>query len=146
VNDFETVREALSDYLGSLPSAEDWTTPEDDVINAANAALDRIEAEVERLRAENKALLDVNQTYANREEAFGAEVERLRTEAGANRLLFEAAQKELELQVAEVERLRAALERIAEQTRWTTDVARSQVLSTKQAIARAALAKEEASA
>ena len=51
VNDFETVREALSDYLGSLPSAEDWTTPEDDVINAANAALDRIEAEVERLRA-----------------------------------------------------------------------------------------------
>ena len=118
MNDFETVREALSDYLGSLPSAEDWTTPEDDVINAANAALDRIEAEVERLR----------------------------TEAGANRLLFEAAQKELELQVAEVERLRAALERIAEQTRWTTDVARSQVLSTKQAIARAALAKEEASA
>ena len=64
MNDFETVRESIYG-----PGSK-----------RGLAALDRIEAEVERLR----------------------------TEAGANRLLFEAAQKELELQVAEVERLRAA--------------------------------------
>jgi hypothetical protein len=76
MNDFETVREALSDYLGSLPSAEDWDTPQDDAINRAHAALDRIETEMEK-----KAVMAQSAIYSVQvleAEVLEAEVERLR--------------------------------------------------------------------
>lgn len=134
VSDFETVRELILRQLDGYQAKE---------------ALDRIEAEVERLTALSGNLLQERNAAWRQVERLKRDVEhyssknaRLATRNERLRAILDRnpiAQREAILK--ENERLRAALERIAEQTRWTTDVARSQVLSTKQAIARAALAE-----
>ena len=113
VNDFETVRQAL-DALASYSGSEgiDFGVAEE------RAALDRIEAEVERLRATAQE----NKWYAERhaEQAGRAD--------------------------GEVARLRLALEQIATPPyQWDSEESRdSREVRLRIRIARAALAKEEA--
>ena len=71
MNDFETVRKSL------VATAEAYGPPEGTYVEAF-AALDRIEAEVERLREQREGLLSVE--FENRKE-----IERLRAENAAIR-------------------------------------------------------------
>jgi len=131
MNDFETVRDELEDYRGNAMADAAW------------AALDRIEAEVERLqrladqraahiRSESSRLVQIDAARNKAE----AEVERLREEAVTTTEKWNTAARERGELRAKVERLRAALEQIEEDPMLG-------VIPLKN-IARATLAKEDA--
>lgn len=115
VNDFETVRE----WLRISPSVSPY----------AERALDRIEAEVERLQ---RVLRDADAELEAEREARP----KLQAEAARLRADLQEMCEAVDEGSAEVERLRAALEQIAAPERTTHVQA--------VAIVRAALAKEEA--
>src|SRR4030095_4725516 len=100
------------------------------------AALDRIEAEVERLREERQHVLDEAARRGDTITHLRAEGERLRAENDAIDRNWTLQENELQELRGEVEQLRAALDRIAAQP----SIEEPQMLPTAKDIARAALA------